>query len=136
MSDDDDDVTWTIKRQKRASASDDNSEVVDNTEVASDPPNRPCTACGMISATCWTANSEVVVNSPESPNVPIAMEEYDLILEDTMIQKIINECQKQSYLSLETMIHNVCQDVTITLMSLEWQKELHRVIQRSEPHLK
>ena len=123
MSDDDDD-TWTImiKHQKLsspASASDDNSEVVVNspTEVASDD------------------NSEVVVNSPESPNVLMSSEECDIIIEDAMAQKIVNECQK-SCLSLETVIHNVCQDVTVTLMTLEWQKDLQRDIQRTEPHLK
>ena len=76
-----------------------------------------------------------VVNSPESPNVLMTSEECDIIIEDAMSQKIVNECQK-SCLSLETVIHNVCQDVTITLMSLECQNNLQRGIQRTEPHLK
>ena len=80
-------------------------------------------------------NSEVVADSPESPDVLMSSEECDIIIEDAMVQKVVNECQK-SRLSLETMIHNVCQDVTVTLMSLEWQKDLQRDIQRNEPHLK
>ena len=80
-------------------------------------------------------NSEVVADSPESPDVLMSSEECDIIIEDAMAQKVVNECQK-SRLSLETMIHNVCQDVAVTLMSLEWQKDLQRDIQRNEPHLK
>ena len=59
----------------------------------------------------------------------------DVIFEEIIGHKIIFAC-RSSLLSLETITHDMCQDVAATIMSTEWQKEIRRQIRLIHPQLK
>ncbi|KAI0237787.1 hypothetical protein LSAT2_011641, partial [Lamellibrachia satsuma] len=83
--------------------------------------------------------TERVPTSPEpaifTPDDDMTSDVCDVIFEEVMGRKIIFECQS-SRLSLETITHDMCQDVAATTMSSERQKEIRRQIRLIEPQLK
>ena len=68
------------------------------------------------------------VFKPRTPNEDMTQEVCDIILEEVIGRKITLELQN-SRLSLEMTTHNVCQDVTVTITSTDWQKEVRRHLQ-------
>ena len=68
------------------------------------------------------------VFKPRTPNEDMTQEVCDVILEEVIGRKITLERQN-SRLSLETTTHNVCQDVTVTITSTDWQKGVRRHLQ-------
>ena len=106
----------TVKRKSSGQVSPASTEVVSYTE-----------GCPLT----WSEDGD----SPESPDMVMTSDEYDVVLEDVMTRKIIIECES-SHMSLEAITYNMCQNVAITIMSSEWQKDLRHDIQRIEPHLK
>ena len=71
----------------------------------------------------------------ESPDDDMTPDVCDVIFEEIIGHKIIFAC-RSSLLSLETITHDMCQDVAATIMSTEWQKEIRRQIRLIQPQLK
>ena len=71
----------------------------------------------------------------ESPDYDMTPVVCDVIFEEIIGHKIIFAC-RSSLLSLETITHDMCQDVAATIMSTEWQKEIRRQIRLIQPQLK
>ena len=70
-----------------------------------------------------------------APDDDMTPDVCDVIFEEIIGHKIIFAC-RSSLLSLETITHDMCQDVTVTIMSTEWQKEIRRQIRLIHPQLK
>ena len=70
----------------------------------------------------------VAVFRPLSPDEVMTQDVCNVILEEVMLRKVTLE-YRNSRLSLETVTHNVCQDVAATIASTEWQKEVRQQIQ-------
>ena len=80
-------------------------------------------------------HENVAIFNPDTPDDDMTPDVCDVIFEEVMGHKIIFE-SRSSRLSLETITHDMCQDVAATIMSSEWQKEIRRQIRLIKPQLK
>ena len=140
-----------IKKAYKRAASDDDGDTSRILAVKQKTPGRVSpTSSEVLSYTEGFPPTWSEDDSPESPpqtereseNVPIFKPDDDMtpdvcdvIFEEIIGHKIIFAC-RSSRLSLETITHDMCQDVAATIMSTEWQKEIRRQIRLIHPQLK
>ena len=144
---------YRIKKAYKRAASNDDGDISRLLTVKQKTPGRVLPASSEVASytegfpPTWSEDdspesppqTEREPTSPEpsifTPDDDMTPDVCDVIFEEVMGRKIIFECQS-SRLSLETITHDMCQDVAATIMSSEWQKELRRQIRLIEPHLK
>ena len=80
-------------------------------------------------------HENVAIFNPVTPDDDMTPDVCDAIFEEIIGHMIVFAC-RSSRLSLETVAHDMCQNVAATIMSTEWQKEIRRQIRLIHPQLK